>query len=105
MADKLRLVKSESELRSGLLVELKACATCGHSHRHLLLGPDNRDPRPCAHCGRVGCGWRVPQASHQGDAFICPDLTIRQGRLFIVDTGLETPAAAQTRIRKLVRNG
>lgn len=83
--ERLIPVKSESELRVGMLLKVLACRKCHADERFIVTGYIDNG-RPCSGCLNPSRAWLltgcIPRAS-----LCCP---IREGRLYIVDTGLES---------------
>jgi len=102
--ERLRKVRRISELRAGLLVLLRSCGACGRAHRLVLVRLDasTRLCGPVAGPARGRClapGWFAIggcAALGEGAAGLCfAHGAIPEGRLYIVETGLDADADAQ----------
>lgn len=92
MKEKLTLVISESQLRPGLLVEVRKCFVCGRDHRELLV---RAETLPCNLRGRDHCpAWHEASVTHNDYRPCCFARAIRERRLFIVESGLDVGADA-----------
>ncbi len=104
MKERLIPVKSESELRIGMILVLKRCGSCKASHRILLLAPDGRTGihRDSSSCPR---GWKMAVSLHGIDQ-LCLCKCLHEGRLFRVDDGMdaETLGARSSNPKSLVRS-
>jgi hypothetical protein len=98
--EKLVPVKSESELRVGMLIVATACE-CGSSHRGLLMesvsvrrGLGEGEYAPCPHGaeGSAGTAWRLaPPPCWDVPVMCCCGCS--RGFIFRVDTGLTDEAS------------
>lgn len=95
--EKKRLVRDESELRVGLLIEYQGCCRCGATHRHLIVAAERRPPgdlieradgtiAPTRSVIRVQIAPSMPCSQCVRRRY---DIAIQRGGLFIIETGLE----------------
>lgn len=90
MKEKLIRVTSEAQLRAGLMLEELACTECGSSReRYMLLAPAPGDWE-CECCDQPTVAWNVVGGCMDEPALSCP---IKEGRIFIVETGLDEQEA------------
>lgn len=91
MKEKLIRVISESQLEAGQLLVVKDCAICGSvRHRFMLI---RRDDSQCTFDDSVHQGWKEYPPIHRWAPGVCLlHWSLPQGRLFIVDTGLDKEA-------------
>lgn len=90
MNERLIPVRSESELRVGMLLVVLGCE-CGVRHRILLTGLDTHNKSPCRgqyECDQPGRSWVMADAVHglpRSGVHFCG----YRDRLYRVDTGLD----------------
>lgn len=102
MKEKLVPVTSESQLKPGLLVEVKDCRSCGRRRcRDLIAGMLNS--RNCQVCGLSHLRVRPLSSCDLYSRPYCMRSAIRDRRLFIVDTGLEDDTLEQAVVEHAVR--
>jgi hypothetical protein len=106
--ERLRKVRAKSELRAGMLVKVVACGDCGRDEQFMLLRFFDDFAGECEACGESagwtweGAGCRPEYHSEQW----CGCVGIADGRVFIVETGLEdtqTTTKAKPRKRERTR--
>ena len=93
--ERARLVRSFSELRSGLLVRLDRCSFCGRTHRGMLGKYIALDPEGVNSDGSDSNAQgffllpNPPGHPPEIREYVITARPIRERRLFVIDTGLE----------------
>jgi hypothetical protein len=91
MSEKLERVVAEEQLRPGLLVEERDCTVCHREKCRTILNRRTTDSENgCTDFHDGACRpWLSATPCWDGDpgAWICYQLAIAEGRLFIVDVG------------------
>lgn len=74
-------VKSESELRAGMCLQLLSCVYCGGTHRFILLRREHRQT-PCDGPHGKCLGWETTPRCTQPAGLCGSPTAIREGRLY-----------------------
>ncbi len=112
--EKLIPVRSESELRVGMLIVGTGCSECGGgSHRGLLIesrqvrrGLELGEYRPCMHgdVGATSTAWQfAPGLCWDVPVILCCGCAL--GRIYRVDTGLTDEASPYVAVPRPLKAG